>query len=72
MLGEVANAKGIELLAHCRPEVPTALVGDPTRLRQVLLNLASNAVKFTERGEVVIRVELRSVERGIPCGCGSR
>jgi two-component system sensor histidine kinase/response regulator len=58
LLGETANAKGVELLAHCRPEVPTALVGDPTRLRQILLNLGSNAVKFTERGEVVFRVRL--------------
>jgi PAS domain S-box-containing protein len=58
LLGEAANAKGIELLAHCQPDVPTALVGDPTRLRQILVNLTSNAVKFTERGEVVIRVRL--------------
>jgi two-component system sensor histidine kinase/response regulator len=58
LLGEAANAKGVELLAHCSPEVPTALVGDPTRLRQILVNLSSNAVKFTERGEVVIRVRL--------------
>jgi two-component system, sensor histidine kinase and response regulator len=58
LLGEMANAKGVELLAHCRPEVPTALVGDPTRLRQILLNLGSNAVKFTQRGEVVFRVRL--------------
>ena len=58
LLGETANAKGIELLAHYPPEIPTALVGDPTRLRQILLNLSSNAVKFTERGEVVIRVRL--------------
>jgi two-component system sensor histidine kinase/response regulator len=58
LLGETANAKGVELLAHCRPEVPTALVGDPTRLRQILLNLGSNAVKFTQRGEVVFRVRI--------------
>jgi|GEM_PF-1463314 PAS domain S-box len=58
LLGEIANAKGIELLAHRQPDVPTALVGDPTRLRQILLNLSSNAVKFTEHGEVVIRVRL--------------
>jgi len=47
MLGEIANTKGVELLAHRQPEVPVALVGDPTRLRQILLNLTSNAVKFT-------------------------
>jgi len=50
-VGETANAKGVEMLAHCQPEVPTHLVGDPTRLRQILLKLGSNAVKFTARGE---------------------
>src|SRR5439155_8617467 len=58
LLGDTANAKGVELLVHCQPEVPTALVGDPTRLRQILLNLGSNAVKFTGRGEVVFRVRV--------------
>ena len=58
LLGGIANGKGVELLAHRTPEVPTALVGDPTRLRQILLNLSSNAVKFTKHGEVVIRVRL--------------
>ena len=58
LLGEVANAKSVELFAHCQPDVPTALVGDPTRLRQILVNLPSNAVKFTAEGEVVVRVRL--------------
>ena len=55
MLGDVANAKGIELLAHCAPDLPAGVRGDPTRLRQILVNLTSNAVKFTQEGEVVIR-----------------
>jgi two-component system, sensor histidine kinase and response regulator len=58
LLAEPAQAKGLELIAYCRPEVPAMLVGDVGRIRQILLNLASNAVKFTPSGEVVISVKV--------------
>jgi two-component system, sensor histidine kinase and response regulator len=54
LLGDVANGKNIELLAHYSSDLPTVVRADPTRLRQVLVNLTSNAVKFTQVGEVVI------------------
>jgi signal transduction histidine kinase/CheY-like chemotaxis protein len=54
-----AHQKGLELVCHVLPEVPDALQGDPTRLRQIVLNLLGNAVKFTSKGEVVLVVEKR-------------
>jgi two-component system sensor histidine kinase/response regulator len=57
-LGELANAKGLELGCHVFSNVPDCLVGDPVRLRQVMINLVGNALKFTEHGEVVLRVEV--------------
>jgi two-component system, sensor histidine kinase and response regulator len=53
-----AHKKGLELLVAIDQSVPRQVVGDPARLRQVLLNLISNAVKFTDRGEVAVTVQL--------------
>jgi two-component system, sensor histidine kinase and response regulator len=55
-----AHEKGLKLRYHIPPGIPDVLVGDPTRLKQIVLNLVGNAVKFTSEGEVVVRVEVET------------
>ena len=57
MFAVVAHEKGVELTCDVKEDVPGALVGDPIRLRQILMNLIGNAVKFTHEGEVAVSVE---------------
>ncbi len=64
MLAFRARAKKLELVALVHPDVPACVSGDPTRLRQIMVNLVSNAIKFTERGEVMMRVEPAGAEPG--------
>lgn len=58
-----AKQKGLDVFIHISPKIPRMVIGDPIRLKQILMNLISNAVKFTDDGEIFINVEKRSKEK---------
>jgi two-component system, sensor histidine kinase and response regulator len=66
-LGFRAHQKGLELIYDVHPDVPSTLSGDPGRLRQILVNLVGNAIKFTEQGQIVLQVEIESVAADRAC-----
>jgi PAS domain S-box-containing protein len=67
LLAPRARGKGLELTWEVSSEVPAIVVGDAHRLRQILINLVNNAIKFTDAGEVVVTVQLTSVVSGVSC-----
>lgn len=64
-LAEQAQRKGLNLLVDYPPSVPSAVNGDPIRIRQIITNLLGNAIKFTQEGEVILRVTLESPASGL-------
>ena len=62
-----AHQKGLELGCNILPDVPELLVGDPDRLRQIILNLVGNAIKFTDKGEVIVHIEADVLDKTQAC-----
>ena len=63
LTAQKAHEKGLEFLAHVSPGIPEYLVGDPLRLGQILTNFVNNAVKFTEQGEINVRLQRMAENR---------
>ncbi len=67
LVGLKAEEKGVELLFDTATDLPMALVGDPLRLGQILINLGNNAVKFTDSGEIVLSTKCGKMAMVQPC-----
>jgi signal transduction histidine kinase/CheY-like chemotaxis protein len=67
LLTPIAQSKGIDLILRYAPEVPSRFLGDPGRIRQVLINLVGNAIKFTTQGHVLINIDCETVQNGTVC-----
>ncbi|MBF0524319.1 MAG: PAS domain S-box protein [Deltaproteobacteria bacterium] len=64
MMAIKAHEKNLEILGHFSQDLPEYLIGDPYRLRQIILNLISNAIKFTEQGEIILKADLQRMDDG--------
>ncbi|MBM5782756.1 MAG: response regulator [Pelagibacterales bacterium] len=62
LMSSVASSKGLDIITHIEPNVPTAIVGDSGRIRQILTNLINNAIKFTSYGQIFIHIKLDKIE----------